>query len=429
MDVLLATTGSAGDVYPFLALGQALRARGHQISLLAPAEFQGLSRRLGIDFAALEREPCPARPAFSKVMHSVMHPFTSHWRKLARASTVVPLIRPLYDAIAHHAERRNAVVVASAPLLGARVAHDRLNVPLVTVHVSPSALRSANDAACQASGRVPSWLPPLRKRASYRLLDALIFDPLLGRPINRLRAELGLPSVHRVLHDWRHSPQLGIGLFPEWFAPPQPDWPAALRLTGFLFDDTATTADLSPAIESFLRAGPPPIICTPGSAIRTANTFFEESIRACVHLKRRALLFTPHRQQIPASLPAGIRHFEYAPFRHVLGRASALIHTGGIGTAAQALSASIPQIIMPIKNDQPDNAGRLERLGVARTIPGGVFRAERVAHALAELLACPKVAERCRLFAARLASADPLAETCQLIERLTRNGQQAKACG
>jgi UDP:flavonoid glycosyltransferase YjiC (YdhE family) len=251
---------------------------------------------------------------------------------------------------------------------------------------------------------------------------------------------MGLPGVRRIFDEWRNSPQAVIGLFPDWFAQPAPDCPAALRLTGFLFNDCGNMADLSPEVDAFLSAGPPPIVCTPGSATRSAHSFFEESIRACVQLKRRGLLFTPHAEQIPACLPPGIRHFQYAPFGRVLKRACALIHTGGIGTAAQALAAAIPQIVMPLKNDQPDNARRLQRLGVSRTISRSTFRASLVHDALWELLACPEVAKRCRLFAARIAAADPLAETCRLIEqhierhcrrthRTAVNLEQPEKCG
>ena len=33
---------------------------------------------------------------------------------------------------------------------------------------------------------------------------------------------------------WWNSPQLVLALFPEWFAPPQADWPAQTRKTGEL---------------------------------------------------------------------------------------------------------------------------------------------------------------------------------------------------
>ena len=68
-----------------------------------------------------------------------------------------------------------------------------------------------------------------------------MLDPTVVPALNEWRRELGLPPVTRVFSDWIHSPQRVIGLFPDWFGNPQPDWPAAVRLTGFpLYDDSGT---------------------------------------------------------------------------------------------------------------------------------------------------------------------------------------------
>jgi rhamnosyltransferase subunit B len=67
-------------------------------------------------------------------------------------------------------------------------------------------------------------------------------------------------------------------------------------------------------------------------------------------------------------LPEGAHHVAYAPFSSLLPRLSLLIHHGGIGTSAQTLAAGIPQIVVPFAHDQFDNAARLRRLGVSRTL-------------------------------------------------------------
>ena len=56
------------------------------------------------------------------------------------------------------------------------------------------------------------------------------------------------------------------------------------------------------------------------------------------------------------------------PFSSVFPLCAAVVHHGGIGTCAQALAAGVPQLTMPLAFDQPDNATRLSRLGVARWI-------------------------------------------------------------
>jgi UDP:flavonoid glycosyltransferase YjiC (YdhE family) len=130
------------------------------------------------------------------------------------------------------------------------------------------------------------------------------------------------------------------------------------------------------------------------------------------------VLLTRFPDQVPTGLPDTVRHFEYLPFSTFLPRAGALIHFGGIGTASQGLLAGIPQLVVPLKNDQHDNARRLEDLGVARVLPARSFRAAKAVRALQDLLTSEFVAWRCRTLADRLRGTDPLADACRLIEEL-----------
>ena len=119
---------------------------------------------------------------------------------------------------------------------------------------------------------------------------------------------------------------------------------------------------------------------------------------------------------MPERLPAGVAHFAYVPFGLLLPHAAALVHHGGIGTCAQGLAAGVPQVIMPLAHDQPDNADRLSKLGVSRTLPPRRFRGPALAAVLRELLSCDRTAKACREVASRFVGIDPLGQTCGLIE-------------
>ena len=71
---------------------------------------------------------------------------------------------------------------------------------------------------------------------------------------------------------------------------------------------------------------------------------------------------------------------------------------------------------MPMTFDQPDNASRLVRLGVARVVWPDQFDGPTVARAVKALTGHPDVARRCESVAARLRGTDPLTRTCELIE-------------
>jgi UDP:flavonoid glycosyltransferase YjiC (YdhE family) len=417
MDLLLVTLGSAGDVHPFVGLGRALRGRGHRVSVLTYPAFADLIQSAGLDYLCLPRPQRAPHSGAGRLFDSAVKVFDRRWRRLARRSTILPHLRPVYEGIARHAIPGETVVVAHHPALGARVAHDHLGTPLVSVHLAPAALRSACAPSVQPPLDFPPWAPRWYVRATYWLLDVAVIDRVLGEPVNDFRRELGLAPVGRLYGRWKESPQRVIGLFPEWFAPPQPDWPAQTRLTGFpLFDGLGGEAPAA-AVEEFLGAARP-VILTATSEARNSRRHFEQGVAACLRLRQKALLLTRFREQVPEPLPEGFRWANYARFSQVLPRAAAVVHHGGIGTAAQALAAGIPQLIVPLRNDQFDNARRLERLGVARVSSRRDCTTAVLTHHLDYLLTSPEVAERCRDFAGRLAATDALGEACRLIEAM-----------
>jgi rhamnosyltransferase subunit B len=418
MKVILIPVGSSGDVHPFVALGLALRERGHRVTVITSAYFERLIRQTGLDFVGLGTVE-----HFESVL---LHPDGWHPRRgfeVVFRWGVLPWLRPIYDLVAERYVPGETVVAASPLALGARLAQEKLGVPMVSVQLQPAILRSGYQAAVLPGLALPDWLPAPLKRLAYWLGDRLVLDPVVAPATNAVRAELGLPPVRRLLDQWWHSPERMIGLYPPWFAPPQPDWPPQLRLTGFpLFDERGLTEPAADVLD-FLDRGPP-LVFTAGSAMRQGHAFFAEAATACRLLGRRGLLVTRYPDQLPASLPNGVRHCAYIPFSQLLPRSAALVHHGGIGTTAQALAAGIPHLVMPMSHDQPDNAARIVRLGVGRSLPPKRFKALAVARLLDELLNSADVAARCREIARKFDGAEPIADACRLIEEIVPRRNQ-----
>lgn len=414
MHVLLVPMGSHGDVHPLVGVGRALKDRGHRVTLITAAPFRDLAAKNGFDdFAEVGTVA-----DFEAVMHDpdAWHPSRS-LGVLFGSELYGQLLRRGYQQVADRYVRGETVVVAGTLALGARLAHDALGVPLATVHLQPLSLQSAAEPPAYpqwpGARHVPGWFA----RLAYWWADWYKLDPLIGGPLNRLRAELGLPPVKRVWGKWRHSPQRVIGLFPDWFGS-APDWPPQTRLTGFVRYDQGEAKELPPGVRQFLDAGEPPVVVSFGSAMRVGRPYFAAAVEACRRLGRRGLILAKGGDQIPPDLPPGVAQFDYAPFSLVFPRAAAAVHHGGIGTSAQGLAAGVPQLVMPLAFDQYDNALRLQRLGAARVLPAGRFTADRATAELRKLLADPAVPAACERAAAKLRAADPLPETCRLIEEL-----------
>jgi UDP:flavonoid glycosyltransferase YjiC (YdhE family) len=278
-------------------------------------------------------------------------------------------------------------------------------------------LRSLVEPNCYGFPDIVGTLPRWLRDPYMRLADRQIIDRPLAPGVNAFRAELGLPPVRRLFNGWIHSPQLVIGLFPEWFAPPQPDWPPNVHLTGFPLYDESDAREMPPELADFLRAGEPPIVFTAGSAMAQGTEFFRVSAETCRTRGWRGILLTQYPDQL-SPLPNGVRHFDYVPFSGVLPRTAALVHHGGIGTTAQALAAGVPQLVVPFAHDQPDNAVRVRRLGVGDYVRPKEYRTDRVVGKLEALLASAEVRENCRRRAEVMAGSNALETACELIEGL-----------
>lgn len=410
-DILLCTIGSAGDVYPFIGLGQGLRKRGYRVTLITSQFFETQARDAGLEFFGLGN----AEDYQSIIQNPDLWDPEKGFEVFAK-SVVLPIIEPVYEVISGF-DPSKTVLAAQGQVFGAHIAHEKLGFPFITIHLQPAAFRSVHEFPL-----LPAWMPPLLKRGIFNLVDAFVLDKLFAPEINRFRRRLSLPPVKKIFGNWMHSPQKNLGLFPDWFAHPQPDWPPRTQLTSFVYYDKKSGQEsLSEGLEKFLDAGDAPIIFTPGTAMKHANQFFADCIKACQMLGRRGILLTQYPEQLPRELPLDIQHFAYLPFSTILPRAAALVHHGGIGTIAQAIAAGIPQVIRPMAHDQPDNAARVEGLGIGASLSPKTFHAASLTDKLNTVITSQQVQDRCKSYAQKINPDQSLNDTCTIIEDFACN--------
>lgn len=411
MKFLLTALGSYGDVHPMVGLGAALRSRGHTAAIITNPHFQPMVESVGLEFL-----PFRTAEEYRTLAH---HPdlFNPMKGPPLIMRLMASTLRELYDIISDNVIPCETILCAHCLDYASRCHQERHGTPLASIHFAPIALRSFDQSPQMYRMLMQSWLPRWFRRLQYWLADKVV-DYLIAGELNALRKDLGLSPVRRVLHEWYFSPQLVLGLFPAWFGPPQPDWPPNTHVTGFPLWDEAVNVSLPEEVSEFLAAGDPPIVFAPGSANTGAHRFFEAALEGCQRLDRRGILLSRYRDHVPLNLPSTVMHAEFVPFSRLLPQAGALVHHGGIGTCGQGLAAGVPQIVMPMAYDQLDNASRLARLGVAKSLPPKRFTGVNVARKLEELLNTPTVSERAKHWAAQMSQQDPLSETCEELEKL-----------
>lgn len=419
---LLFPFGSQGDVRPLVAIGAALRARGHDVLLLANPRFERMAKGADLPF-----EPIGTVEEYSAVLDNpdLWHP--RRGPRLFHEYTFGADLERQLEAVERCRVDHSTVVIGGAFAVGAALAAEKLGLPLVKVLGQPAAFFGAHDPPVLPSGKKiggPLWL----RQALVGVLDKTMFRGSIGKDLNAVRGRLGLEPRTSDYMRFYVEADLCLCLFPDWFAAATPDWPSAARQVGFLTESADATARLEARIDEFLDSGPPPIVFTPGPAgYQHGSGFFDVAAEALARTSRRGL-FVTRGISIDVSKRDDLLVCEYAPFGSLFRRASLVVHHGGIGTVALALAAGRPQLVTPFGFDQPDNGWRVKTLGAGDMLPQGKLTGERLAAAIERLLGSTEVAAACQGVAEHFATEappDPTAVACQLIDELQRTRASA----
>lgn len=416
--IVITTWGSFGDVNPYLALGLGLRERGHDVVLCMPPYYEPVIRGAGLGFAPGAPDADPALDP--EMVRKCMHP-----RRGAEAIFREVLIPALSEAHARLTDAvRGADLMVSHPAaLAAPLVAEQQQLPWVSTVLAPLNFMSAHDPIIPPMVpwwrhlpwsfqlRVADWVAGGGRQVASRWME----------PVQQFRASLGLPRREHPMFEGQHSPYAVLALYSRVFGGPHPDYPPHTTITGQLRYDASHGAALSPALEAFLQQGAAPIVFTLGtSAVEVAGRFWEESVRAVQALGARGVLLAGRdaAPRLAAQAPNNVLVVEGAPHSQIFPRAAAVVHQCGMGTLGTALAAGVPQLAVPYANDQPDNAFRLTRLGVARTLYPSRYRAHRVASELRQLLGNAAY-RRCAQELSHVVNAEHGVTTaCDVIERV-----------
>lgn len=402
-------------MHPFLGVALGLKRRGHRVTFVVNGYFESLVRTHGLDYRGLG-----TREDFLTLTecNDLWHPIKSFGYIYQNGIQVV--MREHFDLLKHFAQEGPMVGITSALGFGGLIAHEKLGIPMISLHLQPVVLWSDIEPPTFPGLVGPSWL----KGMAFRAGEKWVLERAALPTLNAWRRELRLPPVSKITR-WWHSPWGVVCLFPEWFAPPQPDWPSNLIQTTFPLWDERTDEPLAADIQDFLAGGEKPIAFTPGSANQFGRPFFSAAVDACERLGRRGLLLTRFTRQLPERLPSTIKHVAYVPFSQLLPHTAALVHHGGIGTTAQAMAAGTPQVIVPQAHDQFDNAARVERMGIGTSLSSRRIHGKRLANRINTLLLSETVTQSCQAIANRMARVDSMETTLDAIEQLSPKANSA----
>lgn len=417
--VVFTTWGSLGDLHPYLALAVELKRRGHDPIVASVPVWRTNVEQDGIGFRPIRPDIQPGDPQSRELVRKVLDERSGP--EFLFRQLFAPQTRATYDDTLAAVDGADLLVSHQLPITAPIVAQ-RTGIKWVSGILAPVGLMSAHDPPTFANA---PWVRNLTKLhpaigAAVNRVGRGISNRWL-EPIYALREELGMARGGHPVFEGQHAPARVLALFSPLLAGVQPDSPPQMVITGFPFYDTAPhQRPADPALLRFLDAGDPPIVFTLGSsAVWVAGDFYAVSVAAAQALGRRALLLVGENvEAMRAGMPDTIGVFDYAPHRTVMPRACAVVHQGGIGTTAQALRAGQPQLVVPFGQDQPDNARRVVKLGVGRTVSRGRYTRGRVEGELSRLVTDPDYAARAHAVGAQIAAERGVETACDEIERI-----------
>lgn len=415
MNALILTFGSRGDVQPYVALGAALKERGHTVRVATGQGFTDLIEAHGLQSASfsVDVRELINTPTMQKAIRSWSGKFRA-WREfqdtfrqqLIESWTIAQEAQP--DVIIYHPKG------TAAPHLG-----EKLGIPtlpafvipgMVPTTAFPSPLLPFHDL-----GRAGNWL-------THELL-LMLARKSYAKPIQQWRIEtLGLEGEHGLDvftgYDPRGRPVPRLHGYSAVLAPPPSDWPWRQDpITGYWFLNQVGNWTPPQDLEHFLAFGPPPVYVGFGSMPTTdAAGLTRLILEALAMTGRRGVLSLGWGGLEKTTVPENVHLLEEAPHDWLFPRCAAVVHHGGSGTTHEGLRWGCPSIVCPVLLDQPFWGRRVHGLGAG---PEPIALEKLTAPTLAEQIKQalkPPTRERARTAGQQLQAEPGAAAAARIVE-------------
>ena len=392
--------GTLGDLHPFIAIASRLRASGHDAVIATSPDFRANVAAEGIPFH-------PIGPSRDDILRDLRMDIGEVGRRIIKDMMFIlegacfPYLQLTYDELLPVMDGASLLLVSSL-MFAARLAAEKRGIAQMTVALQPMVFMSAYDPPSLSQApwlaSLLSMMGPIATRAVYGAAKKLVTRR--AQPLYSFRRALGLPDTNdNPLFEGQFSRLGTLATYSSLLSPVRPDYPPNTTITGFAFYDGAPQrrSALASELQEFVASGAPPLIFTLGSlAVEFAGDFYRVSSAVARQLRTRAVLLVGAREidSYRDLRSADMFVCDYAPYSELFPHARAVIHHGGIGTLGQALRAGKPQLVVPFHSDQFDNAARVVRLGVARSVRLKQYVPSRVAAELSLLLGGTSYASR-----------------------------------
>ena len=400
MKIILATSGSRGDVQPMLALGLALQDAGHEVLLLAPPENAGW----------VKGYCCPFRPFGSNFEDFLDEMKDAHTFKAA--ITFLRFVRREIDiqfsqfpAIIQKAD----LILAASLCVAAPSFAELFDIPYRFIAFCPQLLPSCfHPTPVIRNHSLPLWL----NRQTWWLdkkADGFLIKPI----INKKRARMGLKPIHSTLGHLLGNPVM-VASDPVLGSVPM-DVEQDFTQTGYFHHHQI--GKLTPDLEAFLASGAPPVYVGFGSMPKRDLQGIVQLVMEAGRSAGQRLIISGGKGANHLPTSENCYFADKTPHKRLFPRLSVVVHHGGSGTTATAARAGVPQIIIPHILDQYYWGDRIHRTGLGpRPIRRSLLTAKRLADAISESLSNDVFQGRAKQVAGIIQGQDSIGHAVRLIE-------------
>ncbi len=400
----IVTTGSRGDVQPFIALALALMEEGHEVTIVAPENFKAFVEGFGVAYLPVtgDTERIINSPEALELLEggSIFKFF--YYVQKASAKTADQSNRDILEACKRFDHLITSVlplpvVYSIAEKYGKKCAVVFLSVPPVPTREFPFQVFGAKGHP---------WL----NRFSYKLTG--LAYAMISKKLNQFRKEIGLRPAN-VMKMLLRSDILAITAISPLLIPQPKDWPSNAHVTGFFFVPK-TAGEIPEGLAEWLAAGNKPVYMGFGSIPIPDQARLIRTLEG-VLAEKRVVLGAGWSKLNDLPKHPNLFVVKYVDHHWLLPRCIAAIIHGGIGTIGATLRSGAPVIVVSILADQPINGKMIEQKKLGFHIPFKQLKPENLLRAI-RAAEEQQIIGNCRAAAAAIGAEDGLGKTVHFLE-------------
>lgn len=390
-NIVIVSVGTRGDIDPFIVLGVGLLKRGYKVYCVSDPHYENLIESSGLifingtpqnNYTIFVNDPNSCNP--KQCLRSV-------FKHLSYGT-----MQTSYEALTQF-DPATTIIIASRLMFGARLASEAMKFKLILIALQPVTINNLQTSLVSENliTHTKKWLQHKIRQLIYRCL----LRPKMLAKINPVRNKLGLEQLNTDIFKWLFANEINLGLYPAWF---DSSMELSIKPIGFIHSQNRFDTKLPPEVMEFLAAGSPPLLATFGTGMKQCAQLLNTALLIARKLNRRIILLTSFTDQVPSLQANRELHLSYANLNQLLPHLTGVIHHGGIGTMALTLSHGLPQLIVPLLFDQPDNAQRLSQLGCAKTIAPDCFNINDGSIIVESMLNDQQLLDRCKKYSHKI---------------------------